>query len=328
MHPQPRTAGILKLKPKPNVSSQEVPKEPDPFFTQPPVNVGKLKQHMVPTLQSRSLYQPLPVDAVLVDGIRVVQLNDQRRPPLPVDPLARGVQKPPKPVDPHTAFRRPYNEAYDYVDKWRKMQALTDLFNAVDADGSGMVSREEFCTCMLNRECKKIFAGYGIQPHHGDSLFRYIDKTNSNDIPVAAFMAGLQEVLHMTENGDKELDVALLHPRGESKTKLEPAGRQPAPVPYSNPMEAKGQRHVTMQTLARRAMNEPSESFRNEMRRATVSEVARIQGLQKTHSAPQLRTRAPTLVFAGGNAIGKSTPNLKRTSMSFEVSQSRFDIPL
>jgi len=72
----------------------------------------------------------------------------------------------------------------------RYVKSLTDLFNNIDLDGSGTVSKEEFIGHLDDEEAKAVFEFMGIQVNDAREVISIIDQTDSGNIDLDEFVIG------------------------------------------------------------------------------------------------------------------------------------------
>jgi len=92
-------------------------------------------------------------------------------------------------------FATCYESAYSHVNQQRQVQYLEKLFQRADADGSGMVTLDEFRMAMRDEEARIAFAELGFQPHETERLFQQLDTDGGGEIDIKEFMSGLLGVL-------------------------------------------------------------------------------------------------------------------------------------
>lgn len=77
--------------------------------------------------------------------------------------------------DPRQQLNVTYSEAYGWVQKMKELAFLSDLFQTIDADGSGFIDHDEFTLFATHPVTKKIFASrFGFQPHQKDKIIQAI----------------------------------------------------------------------------------------------------------------------------------------------------------
>jgi len=105
---------------------------------------------------------------------------------------------------PSTQYFDDYNHAYGWVRKLKELAFLSDLFNEIDKDGSGLIDKEEFTLFATHPTTKRIFASrFGFQPHQKDKIFLAISG-GEEEISYDKWMNYLYNLMKASSSGQAQ----------------------------------------------------------------------------------------------------------------------------
>lgn len=108
-------------------------------------------------------------------------------------------------------YKRPYSVAYANLVRQRNLKKADALFKETDADGSGMVSLDEWFDAMRCPSAKVTFAALGVQPHQAGAIFRAFDRDQDGQLSLQEFTEGLRALLNIDDNGNsRDINVEML----------------------------------------------------------------------------------------------------------------------
>jgi len=105
--------------------------------------------------------------------------------------------------DPRQEYKVTFQQAYSEIVEQRNMDYLYKIFLAVDEDGSGDISLDEFVKSVRGEGARQIFGSLGIQPHESVSYFKQLaGRTGLVDAKV--FVDGLATIKAKNEREQQE----------------------------------------------------------------------------------------------------------------------------
>jgi len=126
-----------------------------------------------------------------------------------------------------TTFHSPFEVAYQRIARRRNLQRLADLFVEADADGSLLLSMDEFREAMREPSMQRMFSTLGVQPHQSELVFKTmcnlnVQRPQGMELSIEQFMQGLTSLVGADVDGSgKEIELDMLRPTRQAKSKRE-----------------------------------------------------------------------------------------------------------
>lgn len=204
------------------------------------------------------------------------------------------------------------------------LRNMRQVFDAVDVDKSGAITREEMRVQMQDGEVADYFAALGIDANQVGQLFRLLDKDNSGTITRAEFLKGCLDL----RGNAKSIDMAVVNQElkllqealEEVLDNLDPLEGMASKLAIKATLSRRSGRSADLQQSSQHSMV-PQQQEKTQQQHASYSSlplVQRMPQLQPQVETDERRHRELSLLREGANCEFRQDPQGEVVSDGFD----------